>query len=186
MVGRRRPKSDTMTTMTTGELRLRPLRLDDEAAALVAHEAMAEEQFSFLLHYDDGMSWHEYVQLLDGFRDHGSLPTGLVPGTFLLAIVGTDLVGRASIRYELNEYLAVAGGHIGYGVVREHRGKGYATTILRQSLVIARSQGVGRALLTCDIDNLTSARVIERCGGIFESTVDDPRGGSPKRRYWID
>ena len=172
--------------MTNADLRLRPLRVDDEAAALNAHKAMAEDQFSFLLHYEADMPWEEYVQLLDGYRQHGSLPAGLVPGTFLVAVVGTDLVGRTSIRYVLNEYLSVAGGHIGYGVVREHRRKGYATTILQQSLVIARAQGVDRALITCDIDNVASARVIERCGGVFESTVDDPRCGPQKRRYWIE
>ncbi len=67
-----------------------------------------------------------------------------------------------------------------------HRRRGYATEILRQSLVITRSHGVERVLVTCDEDNVGSATVIERGGGTFESTVDSTRGGPPKRRYWID
>ena len=63
---------------------------------------------------------------------------------------------------------------------------GYATEILRQSLVIARSVGVDRVLVTCDDDNVGSAAVIERCGGVFESLTDNRESDTPKRRYWID
>ena len=41
-------------------------------------------------------------------------------------------------------------------------------------------------LVTCDVDNVGSATVIERCGGVFESVVHDTRDGVPKRRYWIE
>ena len=63
---------------------------------------------------------------------------GHVPSTFLVADVGGVIVGRTSIRHELNEFLAREGGHIGYGVLAEHRRRGYATEILRHSLVVAR------------------------------------------------
>jgi hypothetical protein len=56
--------------------------------------------------------------------------------------VGGELIGRASIRYELNDFLTNFGGHIGYGVLGPHRGCGYATGILRQTLMIARAEGV--------------------------------------------
>jgi hypothetical protein len=46
-------------------------------------------------------------------------------------------------------------------------------------------EGVDRALVACDVDNLASARVIEKCGGIFESEVEDYREDVIKRRYWI-
>ena len=114
------------------------------------------------------------------------MPDGLVPATFLVADVDGVLVGRTSIRHELDEFLAREGGHIGYAVVAEHRRRGYATEILRQSLVLARAVGVDRVLVTCDDDNVGSATVIERCGGVFESLVDSSEGGPPKRRYWID
>jgi predicted acetyltransferase len=99
--------------------------------------------------------------------------------------VGGQIVGRTSIRHELNEFLARFGGHIGYGVLDAHRRRGHATEILRQSLVIARARGVDRVLVTCDDDNVGSATVIERCGGVFESVVEG-LDGIPIRRYWID
>jgi predicted acetyltransferase len=76
-------------------------------------------------------------------------------------------------------------GHIGYGVLAEHRRRGYATEMLRQSLVVARAVGVDRVLVTCDHDNVGSATVIERCGGVLHSVIDC-EDGVPKRRYWID
>jgi predicted acetyltransferase len=107
-----------------------------------------------------------------------------VPTTFLVADVAGRIVGRASIRHELNERLFIEGGHIGYAVLQEHRRRGYATEILRQSLVVAQALGVKRVLVTCDDDNLGSATVIERCGGRFDSlsTAED---GHAVRRYWI-
>jgi len=52
--------------------------------------------------------------------------------------------------------------------------------------VIARAEGVERVVVTCDDDNVTSGRVIERRGGVFDSRSDSSDGGSPVRRYWID
>lgn len=107
-----------------------------------------------------------------------------MPGTFLVAEVDGQLVGRVSIRHELNEFLTARGGHIGYGVRPAHRRRGYAGEILRQSLVVARAAGVGDVLITCDEDNVASRKVIERHGGEFEDARIDDEGTSI-RRYWI-
>jgi predicted acetyltransferase len=89
-----------------------------------------------------------------------------------------------SVRHALNEALARVGGHIGYAVRPAHRRRGYATEMLRQSLVVARSVGVQRALVTCDDDNVASARTIERCGGVLQDLVRVD-GRPAKRRYWV-
>lgn len=167
------------------DLRLRPLRLEDEMAARAAHEAMLADGFEFLLSYDPAEPWGRYVARLDGHRCGIGLGPGLVPATFLVACVEGVVVGRVSIRHGLNEHLAAVGGHIGYGVLAPHRRRGHATEILRQALVVARSVGVQRVLVTCDDDNVGSATVIERCGGILHSTVVPADGGPRKRRYWI-
>jgi predicted acetyltransferase len=51
--------------------------------------------------------------------------------------------------------------------------------------VVARAEGVGDVLVTCDVENVGSRRVIERCGGEFDSIVHDAQEGVDKRRYWI-
>jgi nicotinamidase-related amidase len=70
-------------------------------------------------------------------------------------------------------------------VLAEHRRRGYATEILRQSLAVATGLGVDRVLVTCDDDNVGSAAVIERCGGVFESHIVG-ESGERMRRYWIE
>ena len=51
---------------------------------------------------------------------------------------------------------------------------------------MARSGGVDRLLVVCDDDNIGSAAVIERCGGLLESVITPDDGKPPFRRYWID
>jgi predicted acetyltransferase len=168
-------------------LRLRPLRKDDEEAFLAGHEAMAAaDDFVFGLFYEPGMAWTDYMAAMEACRrGDPDLPPDRVWSTFLVAEVGGTIVGRVSIRHVLNDFLAREGGHIGYGVLPEHRGRGYAGEILRQAIVVARAAGTDRILITCDDDNLASAAVIEHSGGIFESTIVSDHSGAPMRRYWI-
>lgn len=112
------------------------------------------------------------------------LAAGWVRNTFLIAIEDDAIVGRVSIRHELNDFLADIGGHVGYGVPAAHRSRGVATALLRYAAARLHDEGVTRVLVTCDDDNLASARVIERCGGVLEDIRPNPPGPA-KRRYWI-
>ncbi len=170
--------------MTHSALRLRPLGPGDEAEFRAAHQAMIEsDQWLFALGLNDDVAWSDYIRSLSDIRRGINMPAGLVPAAFLVAEVGGVIVGRSSIRFELNDWLAHQGGHIGYGVLPGHRRRGYATEILQQSLVIARSQGIDPSFLCCDDANVGSARVIERCGGRLEDVVVGDDG--PVRRYWV-
>jgi predicted acetyltransferase len=167
-------------------LRLRPPRAGDEAAFRAGHEAMAADGFTFGLGYQPGMPWGAYLEALAGAQAGVGLPAGWVPSTFLVADVAGEIVGRSSIRHALTEFLEREGGHIGYSVLRAHRRRGYATEILRQSLIIARAAGIDRVLVTCDDDNVGSIAVIEACGGRLEDVVESAARGTRIRRYWID
>jgi predicted acetyltransferase len=165
------------------DLRLRPPRREDERLARAAHDEL--DDYSFFFDYDPQEPWTRFVDRLERHRRGIDVPPDRVRAAFLLAWCGGEIVGRASIRFELNEYLAEAGGHIGYAVLPRHRGQGFATAILEQSMVVARSEGVDDVLVTCAVDNVASRLVIERCGGEYESTVFDRHEEVEKRRYWI-
>lgn len=165
---------------------LRPLGVSDEKQALQAHEELAHDDFEFLFDLHKGVPWSDYCERLESQRFDVGLPEGRVPATFLVAVDEGQIVGRVSIRHKLNDYLAEVGGHIGYGVLPGFRRRGYATAILHHSLGVASSIGLERVLVTCDDDNMGSARVIENCGGVLENVAAGRDGSVPKRRYWVE
>ncbi len=177
-----------MDDKTSGQpsIMLRPLGVSDEKQALQAHGELAHDGFEFLFDLDQGGPWSAYCERLESQRFDVDLPEGRVPATFLVAVAEGQIVGRVSIRHALNAYLAEVGGHIGYGVRPGFRRKGYATAILRQSIVVASSIGLERVLVTCDEDNVGSAKVIENCGGVLENVAAGRDGSVPKRRYWVE
>lgn len=164
-------------------MNLRPLLSGDEQEAISAHRELAQDGFEFLLGYADGMNWSDYLKVLENEHLNRDLPEGRVQATFLVAESEGSIVGRTSIRHSLNEFLFNYAGHIGYGVRPKFRRQGIATEILKQSLEIIRDIGVSDILMTCDDDNLGSAKVIEFHGGVLENRVDFH--GVIKRRYWI-
>jgi predicted acetyltransferase len=166
-------------------LRLRPYQLSDEAAALAAHDALLADDFHFLLGWGPPMTWADFLRALEDQRRGLNLTEDQVRAVQLAAVVDGELVGRVSIRFALNEFLAKHGGHIGYGVVPAHRRRGYASEILRQALVVIRAEGVDRVLVTCDDGNVGSSGAIERVGGVLESIVPSEISGAGLRRYWI-
>ncbi len=167
-------------------LYLRPLTTRDEAAAVAAHRAMIHGDTHFLLHWSSGDEWDAYVARLRDLQLGRDVPEGLVRSAFLAASVGNQLVGRTSIRFELNEALTSWNGHIGYAVLEAHRRRGYAAEILRQALVIARAEGVTRVIVTCEDNNVASATVIERHGGRLNSIGLTNKFPGRWRRYYVD
>jgi predicted acetyltransferase len=89
------------------------------------------------------------------------------------------------LRLWLTAALEQKGGHIGYDVRPSERGRGYGTVLLELGLIEARKCGIAQVLITCDIDNYASARVIEKNGG-QRATDSLDEDGATIRRYWID
>ncbi len=95
------------------------------------------------------------------------------------------VLGTSRLRHALTERLRLMGGHIGYGIRPGEWGKGYGTQILALTLREARTVGLSRVLLTCDVDNIASMRIIEKNGGVREDTIIPPNYDREIARYWI-
>lgn len=115
-----------------------------------------------------------------------TLPDDAVHNDLYWIVDDGEVVGFLSFRHELNEWLREAGGNIGYSVRASRRRRGYASAALRLGLDRAREIGLDRVLVTCDDDNIASARTIEGAGGVLQDVSDQSaRGHALLRRYWI-
>ena len=129
----------------------------------------------------------QYLHHLCEMHDLKKLPTGCVPQTVYWILDSDGIaVGMVRLRHYLNDKLRVHGGHIGFFIHRDHRGKGYATEALRLSLLELKKLGEKRALLTVDPHNIPSIKVIEKNAGRLEDVGIDPDTGRKIHRYWID
>ena len=106
-------------------------------------------------------------------------PEGWVPCTTWWWVEGSEYLGRIALRHRLTEHLREIGGHVGYDVRPTARRHGHATAMLKAIRPHAAALGIDPALVTCDVDNVGSRRVIEAAGGVLE----DERSG--KLRYWV-
>ena len=114
------------------------------------------------------------------------LRPGFVPQTIYWLLDNNGLaVAMVRVRHLLNESLLVNGGHIGYFVHSDQRGKGYGKEALRLALLELKKLGESRALITVRSDNIASIKVIESNGGRFEDEVTSSDGIRHKR-FWIE
>ena len=102
--------------------RLRPLRLDDEAAFVAGHKALASDGWppkasrsALGFRAGNAVGRSTWISATLASVQASRSPTNFVASTFLVADVDGQIVGRASIRHSItNEFLAREGGHIGY------------------------------------------------------------------------
>ena len=107
-----------------------------------------------------------FLERLSACARGEGLPPGFVAhSTYWLVLGGREVVGVSNLRHQLTDALRHVGGHIGYGVRPSARGRGFATRLLRETLIRAAGRGLSRVLLTCDKTNLPSVRTILRNGG---------------------
>lgn len=92
---------------------------------------------------------------------------------FLVEDVEKKILGAINLRHQLNQYLYQYGGHIGYGIHPLYRGKGYGKMMLELALPLFRkiSDEGDCILITCNKENIASAKVIMSCGGVLENEV---------------
>ncbi len=111
-----------------------------------------------------------------------------VPETALWYVDGDEFLGSVHLRHHLNEVLEQWGGHIGYAVRPSAQGRGHASAMLAGMLDHARVHHpqLERVMLTVNLKNPASMRVVEKNGGVLADSIPHPWvPGDMGARYWI-
>ena len=91
---------------------------------------------------DAGISFDDFVKdalpRIIGYAKGENLPEGWVPETHYFLWDDDKIVGLFRLRHYLNDFLRQYHGHIGYGIKRECRGKGYGSKGLSLLLEIGK------------------------------------------------
>jgi predicted acetyltransferase len=127
----------------------------------------------------------QMVKKLRGYAKGENLMPGFVPHSTYWLVSDMEIVAVSNLRHKLNEKLLKEGGHIGYGVRPSSRKKGYATILLAETIKKAKAKGINPILVTCEKENVPSARVIQKNDGILEDEIFSPAHNGIIQRYWI-
>ena len=134
----------------------------------------AEEEYNFIkqlpedengfVNTDFGCTYEEFVKnVIPKYINNSKgidLPPGYVPDTKFFLWNDEKIIGLFKLRHYLNEYLKNSFGHIGFGIKKEYRGKGYATEGLR--LAIEKAWTIipeDEIYMSVDKDNPASIKV---------------------------
>ncbi|WP_411955988.1 GNAT family N-acetyltransferase [Clostridium sp. FP1] len=165
---------------------------------LRANNEMEEQYYDFINEWENcgeeitpygarllGMNYITWLTHTNKMENVNTCPAHLVPShMYFLVLEDKRIIGAINIRHYLNDYLLNFGGNIGYGIRPSERKKGYATLMLAMALPIAKELGISKALVTCDKNNLGSAKTITNNGGVLENEVIED--GEITQRYWIE
>lgn len=147
-------------------------------------KATGEKMVPFTLRFDNS-DFDAFLQEIQHQKE-GQLQNEGMANNSTYWLVNSDcrVLGAVNIRHYLTPSLLEIGGHIGYGIRPSERQKGYATRLLSLALLKVKEMGIERALLTCDKDNLGSAKTMINNGGVLDSEA--VVNGTMIQRYWID
>jgi len=154
-----------------------------ESLKMIEQNKMKKHDLMFKNPNDD------VIEKLLNHRDPQKLKGGHVIAYDYFFVGGDNFLGTITIRTELTDGLLRFGGNIGYGINPHFWHKGYGSKILELGLKKCKDLGLkDKVLITCDDDNIASAKIIEKNGGVLENIVKNNVDGKEilTRRYWVE
>lgn len=122
-------------------MQLRKLNQDDAYAQWQYTTTLPSDENGLMNPYY-GVSYNEYLtNVLPQMLSHENpvnMPDWFVPETYYYLYDEDVLVGEFRIRHYLTQALRIGGGHIGYSIRKDLRGKGYGGIGLSLTLEIAK------------------------------------------------
>ena len=138
-----------------------------------------------------GLSDAEEIDIFekfDNYRNEKNLKPDRVGADYFWLVDDEKdyFIGEISIRHRLNEALEKYGGHIGYVVRFSEWNKGFGTIMLELALKETKKIGLSKILITCNDNNIGSARVMEKNGFVLGDKIENNIESETfiTRRYW--
>ena len=115
-------------------------------------------------------TYEDWLENVIGYMDVANVAEFDVPRITYFCVREEDerIVGMINLRLSLINFSKKDAGHIGYSVRPTERRKHYATEILFKALKIYDRMGVDEVLISCEKENVASAGVIMKCGGMLK------------------
>lgn len=95
------------------------------------------------------------------------------------------IVGMMNIRLAENDFIKAEAGHIGYCIRPTERRKHYATQMLAEGVRVCKILRIHDIIVSCDKDNIASAKTIINNGGVLDAEFYSERFESLIQRYVI-
>lgn len=140
-----------------------------------------DDDFYFRKYRRALVNFREYLIDLQNYSIGVDLPDGWVTTSTFWLIHNDEVVGVVRVRHEEVD----CAGNIGYDIAPCFRNKGYGTEILKLALEKAKKIGLKEAIVTCNIDNIASKKIIEKNYGNLLGTVFDEEENEKLYKYSI-
>ena len=158
-------------------LYLKKINFEDVEEEYKAIKSMPAQENGFENKYHDVTKEefiNEVIPNLLKISEGLDLRDGYVPDTYFFLWDDDKIVGLFKIRHYLNDFLRKGAGHIGYGILPEYRGKGYA----KKGLVLAIEKckeiiKENEIYLSVHKDNPASLRVQLGCGAFIVGETEE-------------
>lgn len=132
--------------------------------------------------YEKGLEdFNGYLNYLNNISKGIEVPQGWVRTSTFWLIDNDEVVGVVRVRHQE----VSTAGHIGYDISPCYRNKGYGTQILRLALIEAKKIGIKEVIVTCNIDNIASKKIIEKNNGKLLGTIFDEEENENLYKYSI-
>ena len=126
-------------------------------------------------------NFQEYLNDLYNYSKGDNLSQGEVITSAFWLIDKKEVVGVVRIRHQEVE----CAGHIGYDISPDYRNRGFGFQILKLALEKAIKIGIEEVILTCNIDNIASKKIIEKNKGKLLGTIFDEEENEYLYKYSI-
>jgi len=140
-----------------------------------------EDKHYFEMYKEAIDNFDQYLNRLENNSKGIDIPEGWVQTSSFWLIHNNEVVGVTRVRHQEVE----GAGHIGYDISPCHRRKGYGTEILKLALEEAGKLGIKEAIVTCNVNNGTSKKIIEKNNGKFLGNVFDEEENEELYKYSI-